>query len=56
MRGFDPDEEVNGDQDVWLARVHPDDRERILTSIRKQDTGDIPRNAFEYRERHRDGH
>ena len=56
MRGFAPDEEVSGEQKDWLARVHPDDRERILTTIRKQDAGDIPRNAFEYRERHRDGH
>jgi diguanylate cyclase len=56
MRGFHPDEEVSGAQDDWLERVHPDDRERILTTIRKQDAGEIPRNAFEYRERHRDGH
>jgi diguanylate cyclase len=56
MRGFAPDEEISGDQETWLARVHPDDRQRILTTIRRQDTGDIPRNAFEYRERHRDGH
>jgi len=56
MRGFEPDEEVPSDQASWLDRVHPDDRERILTIIRKQDSGEIPRNAFEYRERHRDGH
>jgi len=56
MRGFDPEEDVPGDQASWLERVHPDDRERILTTIRKQDSGEIPRNAFEYRERHRAGH
>ena len=56
MRGFAPDEQVSGEQDDWLARVHPDDRERILTILRKQDSGDLARNAFEYRERHRDGH
>ena len=56
MRGFQPDEEVPGDQESWLARVHPEDRERILSIIRKQDAGEIPRNTFEYRERHRDGH
>jgi diguanylate cyclase len=56
MRGFGPDEEISGEQKDWLERVHPDDRERILRIIRKQDAGDIPRTAFEYRERHRDGH
>ena len=56
MRGFDPEEDVPGDQASWLERVHPDDRERILSIIRKQDSGEIPRNAFEYRERHRAGH
>jgi diguanylate cyclase (GGDEF)-like protein/PAS domain S-box-containing protein len=56
MRGFDPDEEIRGDQASWLERVHPDDRERILSTIRKQDSGEIPRNAFEYRERHQAGH
>jgi diguanylate cyclase len=56
MRGFDPDEEIPGDQASWLDRVHPDDRERILTIIQKQDSGEISRNAFEYRERHRSGH
>jgi diguanylate cyclase len=56
MRGFHPDEDVSGAQKDWLKRVHPDDRERILTIIRKQDAGEIPHNAFEYRERHRRGH
>ncbi len=56
LRGFGPDEEIDGAQDVWLARVHPEDRERIREIIKKQDSGEIERNAFEYRERHRDGH
>ena len=54
MRGIAPDEKVSGEQSDWLKRVHPEDRQRILTILRKQDTGDIARNAFEYRERHRD--
>ena len=56
MRGFGPDEEVDPATDKWLARVHADDRGRILAIITKQNTGEIPRNSFEYRERHRDGH
>jgi diguanylate cyclase (GGDEF)-like protein/PAS domain S-box-containing protein len=56
MRGIDPDEEVDSSQEVWLARMHPDDRDRIIEIVRQQDAGEIERNAFEYRERHRDGH
>ena len=56
MRGFEPDEKVDGAVESWLARVHPDDRDRIRETVRKQNSGEIPRNAFEYRERHRDGH
>jgi PAS domain S-box-containing protein len=56
MRGFGPGEEIDGSQQAWLARVHPDDRERILLQVQRQDSGDLTYNAFEYRERHRDGH
>ncbi len=56
MRGMEPDEEVEGSQADWLARVHPDDRERILEQVRRQDSGELKYNEFEYRERHRDGH
>lgn len=56
MRGFGPDEEVNGAIDEWLKRVHPDDRERLRSIVIRQDLGEIPYNAFEYRERHRAGH
>ena len=55
MRGFAPDEEVDSAQEEWLKRVHPDDRERILAKIAKQDLGEVTLNAFEYREWHRDG-
>ncbi len=56
IRGFDVAEEVDSNVDAWLARVHPDDRDRILETLAQQNAGDIPRNVFEYRERHRDGH
>ncbi|MGZ8348049.1 MAG: PAS domain S-box protein [Allosphingosinicella sp.] len=55
MRGFGPDEEVDGALESWLKRVHPDDRERILSIVLRQDSGEIQYNAFEYRERHKDG-
>ncbi|MEO9231666.1 MAG: EAL domain-containing protein [Devosia sp.] len=56
IRGYDPEEYVDSSSEVWLARVHPDDRERIQETIRKQNSGEIKRNAFEYRERHKTGH
>ena len=56
MRGFAPGEQVDGTIDAWLARVHPDDRARLRETVRRQDAGEIARNAFEYREKHRDGH
>lgn len=54
LRGFDPSEEV--DPASWLSRVHPDDRARIMEHVRRQDSGELAYNEFEYRERHRDGH
>ena len=37
-------------------RVHPEDRERILSVVKKQDRGEEGYDTMEYRERHRDGH
>ena len=56
MRGMAPDEPVDPATEAWLARVHPEDRDRIRAITKRQDTGELPKNEFEYRERHRDGH
>lgn len=56
MRGFDLEEEIDSSVEAWLERVHPDDRERIRDTTKRQDNGTIDRNFFEYREQHRDGH
>ena len=56
MRGYGPDEEVDGSYETWIGRVHPDDRQRIAAATRRQDSGELSYNEFEYRERHRDGH
>ena len=56
MRGIDPSEEVDPSEELWLTRVHPDDRERLQITIRQQDSGELVENSYEYRERHRDGH
>lgn len=55
MRGIPPDEEVDGDQAKWLARIHPDDLQHVLDNVDKQDKGDASFDALEYRERTRDG-
>ena len=56
MRGIGLDEEIDPSRDAWLARVHPDDRQRILDQALRQNSGELAQNSFEYRERHRDGH
>ncbi len=56
MRGFSLDEEIDGSREAWLARVHPDDRKRLLEQTDRQNSGELSQNSFEYRERHRDGH
>ena len=56
MRGLSLDETVDGSRDAWLARVHPDDRARIMDQADRQNSGELGQNSFEYREQHRDGH
>lgn len=56
MRGIPLDEEVDDSQEAWLARVHPDDRERIRPNVPRQNRGEDGYDILEYRERHRDGH
>lgn len=56
MRGIGLDEEVDASRGAWLARVHPDDRQRIIAESDRQNAGELKQNSFEYREQHRDGH
>lgn len=56
MRGIPDGEYVDPAQDKWLARVHPDDVPKILSTVDKQDTGEEGFDTLEYRERHADGH
>jgi diguanylate cyclase (GGDEF)-like protein/PAS domain S-box-containing protein len=56
MRGFSDDEPIDPAQEVWLARVHPDDVPKVLSTVKKQDSGEDGHDTLEYRERHRDGH
>ena len=56
MRGLDPSEEIHERREQWLARVHPDDRDRVLFEVTQQDCGNSDFMTSEYRERHKDGH
>lgn len=56
IRGIPADEPIDPSDEAWLARVHPDDRARVIATTDHQVNGEFPFNAFEYRERHRDGH
>ena len=55
MRGIGPEEKIDPSRDAWLARVHPDDRQRIADEAVRQNSGELKQNSFEYRERHRAG-
>ena len=56
LRGFTPDEDIEDSEEIWLARVHPDDRERLATITDRQHEGEDGFDILEYRERHRNGH
>jgi diguanylate cyclase (GGDEF)-like protein/PAS domain S-box-containing protein len=56
MRGYAPHEDVDSIAGPWPDRLHPDDRPRILDTIQRQNSGELQVNAFEYREKHRDGY
>ncbi len=54
LLGYTP-QEWSADPDLWISRIHPDDRQRILAAdIRSEATGE-PFDE-EYRYLHRDGH
>jgi diguanylate cyclase (GGDEF)-like protein/PAS domain S-box-containing protein len=56
MRGLPPDEDDNLDGEKWLSRVHPDDRVRVHEANQRYVAGKGKTVAYEYRERHEDGH
>lgn len=56
MRGLDISEDVAADTDIWIQTVHPEDRDRVLYEISRQNSGEVAHTSFEYRERHKQGH
>lgn len=55
MRGIPQDEVIDDRQESWLERIHPEDRERIRSTVSRQNLGDDGFDILEYRERRRDG-
>ncbi|QLF70666.1 EAL domain-containing protein [Peteryoungia desertarenae] len=56
IRGLRPEDPAPPSTEEWLEFVHPQDRERVLHAIARQNAGDPDFTAFEYREWHRDGY
>ncbi|MDX8478986.1 PAS domain S-box protein [Mesorhizobium sp. VK24D] len=55
MLGYD-DGELDGDPDLWLTMIHPDDRGRVAEADRAHLAGETPFFEAEFRMRHKDGH
>jgi diguanylate cyclase (GGDEF)-like protein/PAS domain S-box-containing protein len=56
IRGMTAEDEIETDFERWVDLIHPDDREHTLHCIERQNAGDPAYTAFQYRERHKDGH
>ncbi len=56
IRGMTPGDRIPASTEEWLELVHPQDRDRVLHSIERQNAGDPDYTVFQYRELHRDGH
>ncbi len=55
MRGFDDGDDIDAELGSWFDRLHPDERDYIVERTHLQNSGELPYNAFEYRERSRHG-
>ena len=55
MRGFPLDGEFHDTNELWEARLHPDDLKSVREHVRQSNSGEIDHFSFEYRERHVDG-
>ncbi len=56
IRGLEAGSPVRDAYDDWMEHIHPDDRKRVADYVSKQNSGELERIAFEFRERHVDGH
>lgn len=55
MRGFEDGDDIDAELGSWIDRLHPNERDYIIERTQLQNTGELPYNAFEYRERTRSG-
>lgn len=55
MFGYDPGE-IQGNDELWQAMIHPDDRERVAAMDADHQAGRIDFFQLEYRMRHKHGH
>src|SRR5690606_11878155 len=55
MRGYRPDEWVDGATEAWHSRIHPDDLPGVKANIGRQETSDETFQGLEYRGRRKDG-
>jgi PAS domain S-box-containing protein len=52
--GYEP-HEISNRYEEWESRLHPDDRDRVLTALRAYLDGRLPEYSLEFRLRHKDG-
>ncbi|WEJ33069.1 PAS domain S-box protein [Devosia sp. SD17-2] len=55
IRGYSPDEWVDGATAAWHSRIHPDDLPVVKANIDRQEQSDDTFEGLEYRERRKDG-
>lgn len=55
MLGYDPGE-VDGNSDLWMEMIHPDDRDVVTRMDIDHKAGRLPYFESEYRLRHKEGH
>ncbi|UCI08856.1 PAS domain S-box protein [Mesorhizobium sp. B1-1-8] len=55
MLGYD-EGELDGDPDLWLTMIHPDDYQLVAEADRAHLAGETPFFEAEFRMRHKDGH
>lgn len=56
IRGLAPGESAATTEEEWLDLVHPDDRSLAQDQTARLKAGELSEVAYEYRERHSDGH
>ena len=53
--GYDPETFIEN-QEKWIERMHPDDRQAVLSNLQAYLEGQVPEYRVEFRQRTRDGH